>query len=96
MADQNTARSERLLKWLQDAYAMEQEAETFGFENTEIATYRALVIAAERAGAPDIAAVCGQILQEEVAMARWLEDHQDGLVGAFLNRDETPGAQAKR
>ncbi len=29
-------------------------------------------------------------------MARWLEDHQDGLVGAFLNRDETPGAQAKR
>jgi ferritin-like metal-binding protein YciE len=28
MADQNNARSERLLKWLQDAYAMEQEAET--------------------------------------------------------------------
>ena len=172
MADHNDTRRERLLKWLQDAYAMEQEAETmmkamasrienypqlaarigqhvqetqagrflreciealggsvptakglfasmtaaihaagntlmedevvksvglsFGFENTEIATYRALVIAAERAGAPDIAAVCGQILQEEVAMARWLEDHQDGLVGAFLNRDETPGAQAKR
>ncbi|HID9472812.1 TPA: ferritin-like domain-containing protein [Stenotrophomonas maltophilia] len=173
MADQNNARSERLLKWLQDAYAMEQEAETmmkamasriqnyphlaariaqhvqetqgqaaslrqciealggsvptakglfasmtaalhaagtslmedemvksvglsFGFENTEIATYRALVIAAERAAAPDIAAVCGQILQEEIAMARWLEDHQDGLVGAFLNRDETPGAHAKR
>ncbi len=142
MADQNNARSERLLKWLQDAYAMEQEAETmmkamasriqnyphlaarvaqhvqetqgqaaslrqciealggsvptakglfasmtaalhaagtslmedevvksvglsFGFENTEIATYRALVIAAERAAAPDIAAVCGQILQED-------------------------------
>ncbi|WP_439448195.1 ferritin-like domain-containing protein [Stenotrophomonas sp. ATs4] len=173
MADPNNARSERLLKWLQDAYAMEQEAETmmkamasrienhpqlaarisqhvqetqgqaaslreciealggsvptakglfagmtaaihaagnslmedeivksvgiaFGFENTEIATYRALVIAAERAAAPDIAAVCGQILQEEIAMARWLEDHQDGLAGAFLNRDEMPGAQAKR
>ena len=63
---------------------------------SEIATYRALVIAAERAAAPDIAAVCGQILQEEIAMARWLEDHQDSLVGAFLNRDETPGAQAKR
>jgi ferritin-like metal-binding protein YciE len=28
MADPNTVRSERLLKWLQDAYAMEQEAET--------------------------------------------------------------------
>lgn len=173
MADQNTVRSERLLKWLQDAYAMEQEAETmmkamasriqnyphlaarigqhvletqqqaaslreciealggsvptakglfasmtaaihaagntlmedevvksigisFGFENTEIASYRALVIAAERAAAPDIAAVCGQILQEEIAMARWLEEHQDSLVGAFLNRDETPGAEAKR
>jgi hypothetical protein len=69
---------------------------SFGFENTEIATYRALVIAAERAAAPDIAAVCSQILQEEIAMARWLEEHQDSLVGAFLNRDETPGAQAKR
>ncbi|WP_088099942.1 ferritin-like domain-containing protein [Xanthomonas retroflexus] len=166
-------RRERLLKWLQDAYAMEQEAETmmkamasrienyaelaarigqhvqetrqqseslrqciqslggsvptakglfasltaamhaagnsmmedevvkgiglsFGFENTEIATYRALVVAAERAGATDIAAVCGQILQEEIAMARWLEDHQDVLVSAFLDRDETPGAEAKR
>lgn len=54
------------------------------------------MIAAERAAAPDIAAVCGQILQEEIAMARWLEEHQDSLVGAFLNRDETPGAEAKR
>lgn len=173
MTDKNSTRTERLLKWLQDAHAMEQEAETmmkamasrienypelaarigqhvqetqqqaaslrkcveslggsvpttkglfasmtaaihaagnsmmedevvkgiglsFGFENTEIATYRALVIAAERAGATDIAAVCGQILQEEIAMARWLEDHQDRLVGAFLDRDETPGVEAKR
>ena len=55
-----------------------------------------VVEAAERAAAPDIAAVCGQILQEEIAMARWLEEHQDSLVGAFLNRDETPGAEAKR
>ena len=28
MADHNDTRRERLLKWLQDAYAMEQEAET--------------------------------------------------------------------
>ena len=129
MSEKHSARTERLLKWLQDAYAMEQEAGTmmkamasriqnypqlaarvaqharetqqqadslrecihslggsvptakglfasltaamhaagnslmedevikgiglsFGFENTEIATYRALVVAAERAGAP--------------------------------------------
>lgn len=173
MSEKHSARTERLLKWLQDAYAMEQEAGTmmkamasriqnypqlaarvaqharetqqqadslrecihslggsvptakglfasltaamhaagnslmedevikgiglsFGFENTEIATYRALVVAAERAGATDIAAVCSQILQEEIAMARWLEDHQDGLVGAFLNREQTPGAESKR
>jgi len=173
MTQKHDKRSDRLLKWLQDAYAMEQEAETmmkamamriehypdlaarirqhveetqqqseslkgcieslggsvptakgifgslaamvhaagnsmmedevvkgiglsFGFENTEIATYRALILAAERAGATDIAAVCEQILQEEVAMAKWLDDHQNTLVGAFLDRDETPGEQAKR
>jgi len=173
MSTKHDIRTARLLKWLQDAYAMEQEAETmmkamasrienypalaariaqhvqetrnqaqtlrecihalggsvptakglvasvgaalhaagnsmmedevvkgiglsFGFENTEIATYRALILAAERAGATDIAAVCAQILQEEQAMAGWLEQHQDSLVGAFLDREETPGAESKR
>lgn len=173
MSGKHDSRSQRLLKWLQDAYAMEQEAETmmkamasrienypelaarisqhvdetqqqaeslrqcieslggsvptakglfgsltavmhaagnsmmedevikglglsYGFEHTEIATYRALVIAAERAGATDIAAVCEQILQEEIAMARWLEEHQASVVSAFLTREETPGADAKR
>lgn len=173
MTDMQVKRNERLLKWLQDAYAMEQEAETMmkamasriehypalgqrialhveetrsqaatlkecihsldgstptaksmlaslgatlsaagnsmmedevikglglstAFEHMEIATYRALIQAATRAGASDIAAVCEQILQEEIAMAQWLEENQDAIVSAFLERDETPNTTAKR
>jgi len=44
----------------------------------------------------DLQEISTTSLQEEIAMARWLEEHQDSLVGAFLNRDETPGAEAKR
>ncbi|WP_019397314.1 ferritin-like domain-containing protein [Pseudoxanthomonas sp. GW2] len=165
--------TERLLKWLQDAYTMEQEAETmlkamagrlehypelrgrieahvaetrqqserletcirgldgsipvargmladamaamhaagnsmmsdevakglgisYAFEHMEIASYRALVIAAREAGREDVAAVCAQILQEEEAMADWLLQHQESVILAFLARETTEGVTAKR
>ncbi|HYG05436.1 MAG TPA: ferritin-like domain-containing protein [Stenotrophomonas sp.] len=164
---------ERLLQWLQDAYAMEQEAETlltamggrlehygelrarieqhvgetkaqaeklkrciehlggstpavkgmiatmmagmhaagnammsdevakgvgisYAFEHMEIATYRALVIAAQEAGRDDIADICGEILQEEIAMADWLLDHQEAVIMTFLRREAEAGVTAKR
>jgi ferritin-like metal-binding protein YciE len=164
---------ERLLKWLQDAYAMEQEAETmlkamagriehypelkvrierhvqetqgqserlracigqlggavptvrsalgdvmatahalgnsmmsdevakgvgisYAFEHMEIATYRALMIAAAEAGKKEVARICEEILDEEVAMAQWLLEHQEAVVLAFLRRESTEGVTAKR
>lgn len=164
---------ERLLKWLQDAYAMEQEAETmlkamagrlkhypeletrieehiaetqrqaedvrgcierldgsipaaksaaatvmasvqalgnammsdevvkgvgicYGFEHMEAVSYRALAIAAEAAGEPDIGDVCKRIEQQEVAMAEWLLDHHGAIVQRFLEREPAQDAPAKR
>lgn len=164
---------ERLLQWLQDAYAMEQEAETlltamggrlehypelrnrieqhvgetklqaeklkrcieqlggstpgvkgmlatmmagmhaagnammsdevakgvgisYAFEHMEIASYRALVLAAQQAGREDIASVCEEILQEEIAMAEWLLDHQEAVIMTFLRREAEAGVTAKR
>lgn len=164
---------ERLLKWLQDAYAMEQEAETmmksmvgrlehypelearieahiaetrqqaeevkgcierldgstpmaksaaasvmasvqalgnammsdevvkgvgicYGFEHMEVASYRALAIAAEAAGEPEVGEICKRILQQEQAMAEWLLEHHGAIVGEFLAREPAPDATAKR
>lgn len=46
----------------------------FASENFEIASYRALIAAAEDLGEMRIAAVCEQNLREEVEMAKWLEE----------------------
>ena len=45
----------------------------YASEHFEIACYTALVAAARHAGRDDIARVCKEILDEERAMARWLE-----------------------
>lgn len=163
---------ERLLKWLQDAYAMEQEADTmltatakriehypelkarielhitetqqqseqvrrciellggsvptlksavasvmagvhaagnslmsdevaksvgisYAFEHMEIASYRAIVVAAREAGQMEIADICAGILEQEIAMAEWLIEHQEAVILAFLQREQTEGQTAK-
>ncbi|MBJ6979342.1 ferritin-like domain-containing protein [Luteimonas sp. MC1895] len=167
-----THNHERLLSWLQDAYAMEQEAETmmaamasriehypelrtrieqhieetrqqasqvaacieqlggslptakstiakgmaaihaagnammsdevakgigisYAFEHMEIATYRALVVAARRVGQDEVERVCQAILEQEQAMADWLFERQPQLIEAFLEREQAD-LQAKR
>lgn len=46
----------------------------YSTEHFEIACYRSLIAAAEEERQPEIARICGEILQEEEAMARWLEE----------------------
>lgn len=43
-------------------------------ENREIASYTALIAAAEELGHTEIARLCEEILDEEVEMAAWLEE----------------------
>jgi len=65
------------------------------FENLEIASYTALIGAANAVGDAETAAACERILVEEKAMAAWLLEHLPQITAAFLARSATPGAEAK-
>jgi ferritin-like metal-binding protein YciE len=58
----------------------------YAAEHLEIASYKALVVAAEEVGQPEIARICGKILAEEVAMAEWLENHLPGVTRQSLHQ----------
>ena len=61
----------------------------YSAEHMEIASYRALVIAANEAGQPAIAEACQGILADEENMARWLEENTPALVREALVHGET-------
>ena len=69
---------------------------SYAFEHMEIASYRNLMFAAEAAGDTATVQLCQQILPEEQAMADWLFQHQQALVGQFLAREQAEGTTAKR
>ncbi|HSP56744.1 MAG TPA: DUF892 family protein [Halomonas sp.] len=62
---------------------------SYTFEHFEIANYRALIATAEHCGETEVVRVCQQILKQEEAMAKWLEEHLPVLTRAFLAREET-------
>jgi ferritin-like metal-binding protein YciE len=68
---------------------------SYAFEHMEIASYRALIAAAEACGDMQTKQVCEQILIEEEAMANWLAEHLPATVQKFLMRDQTDGTTAK-
>ena len=47
----------------------------YAAENLEIASYKALITAAEDYGDQEIASVCRRIMEEEQRMAEWLSEH---------------------
>ncbi|MBW9064395.1 ferritin-like domain-containing protein [Rhizobium herbae] len=60
----------------------------YTFEHMEIASYRILVAAADYVGDRETVSVCQRILDEEIAMAKWLEDNIGLVTQEFLRRDE--------
>ncbi|MBB5536369.1 ferritin-like metal-binding protein YciE [Rhizobium giardinii] len=60
----------------------------YTFEHMEIASYRILVAAADYVGDRETVSVCQPILDEEIAMAKWLEDNIGSVTQEFLRRDE--------
>jgi ferritin-like metal-binding protein YciE len=68
----------------------------YTFEHMEIASYQVLIATAEAAGDEETARTCRAILGQEVAMARWLEEHLPTVTREYLGREEAPGATAKR
>jgi ferritin-like metal-binding protein YciE len=66
------------------------------FENLEIATYTALISAAQIVGDTETVRVCEEILPQEEAMAKWILENLPELTEEFLVRDATPDVEAKR
>ncbi|MDO1527259.1 ferritin-like domain-containing protein [Fulvimonas sp. R45] len=69
---------------------------SYVFEHMEIASYTALIAAADAAGDAETRGTCESILVQEKVMAQWLHEHLPGVVGDFLARDATPSTEAKR
>ena len=68
----------------------------YSFEAMEIASYQILIAAAEQAGDQETKQVCEGILQEEKAMASWLEEHLPEVTREFLRRSADSSATAGR
>ena len=69
---------------------------SYVFEHMEIAAYRTLIAAAQAIGDVETQRVCEQILGQEEAMAKWLEENLAEVTQQFLVRDETPGVTARK
>jgi ferritin-like metal-binding protein YciE len=65
----------------------------FAFEHFEIASYRSLLIMAEAAGDTAAPRLLQQSLEEEIAMARWIEDNLEATTRRYMKR-ETAGQTA--
>ncbi len=59
----------------------------YAFEHFEIASYRALMTMAEGAGDNSGPRLLKQSLEEEIAMARWIEGNLDPTVRRYLERE---------
>lgn len=61
----------------------------YAFEHFEIASYRALIAAADQLGEDKIRQTCQEILEEEEEMASWLETNLPDVTQQYLQRERT-------
>lgn len=66
------------------------------FEHMEIASYSALIAAAEYVGDLEGATVFRQIKAQEEEMAAWLQENLPAVTHEFLRRSDNPDLEAKR
>jgi ferritin-like metal-binding protein YciE len=66
------------------------------FEQTEVASYTALIAAARAAGDDETLQCCEQILPQEVEMGQWLLAHLPEIVTAYMSRSAEGRDNAKR
>lgn len=69
---------------------------SYVFEHMEIASYTALIAAAQQAGDAETQRVCEQILAQEEAMAQWVLDNLPEVTQTFMLRDAAEGVEAKK
>lgn len=63
----------------------------YASEHLEIASYRALIVAARALGEQQVVQVCEAILREEEEMARWLEHNLPMVVQEYLGTQSAAG-----
>lgn len=61
----------------------------YATEHMEIASYKALIVAAEEIGQTSIIQACQAILADEQAMAAWLEEQMPAIVREAVQQGET-------
>ena len=61
----------------------------YATEHMEIASYRALIVAAEEIWQADIVQACQTILVDELAMAAWREEYMPAIVRVAVQQGET-------
>ena len=69
---------------------------SYAFEHLEIAAYLNLIEGARAVGDVQTMQVCEGILQQEKAMAAWLEQNLTAIAGLYLERAGQPNSTAKR
>lgn len=68
---------------------------SYAFEHFEIASYKAIIKAAELLSEHEVATICKEILKEEEAMAAWLDEHLGDTTQEFLKRASDDDLRAK-
>lgn len=64
----------------------------YAAEHLEIASYKALIVAARSLGETEVARVCEEILRDEEDMAHWLDQNLPIAVQEYLGQHATVGA----
>jgi len=60
----------------------------FAFEHYEIAAYRSLLVLSDMCGHGSAASVLQKSLEEELAMAKWIDEHLAATTRTFASRSE--------
>lgn len=81
---------------LADDEVMKGTLSSYAFENFEIASYTALISAAELVGDDDGIRIFEQIREQEMNMADWLLAQLPELTDEFMLRSATDGITAKK
>jgi|tagenome__1003787_1003787.scaffolds.fasta_scaffold20735559_2 ferritin-like metal-binding protein YciE len=64
----------------------------YASEHLEIASYKALIVAARALGETEVVRVCEEILRDEEDMARWLDQNLPAAVEEYLGQHAAVGA----
>ena len=73
-----------LMGWMPDDALVKNLLADYAAEQFEIASYKALIVAAQTAGEPQIAETCQQILLDEERMAQWIDERLPHVIRSYL------------